>query len=227
MAKAMLPSLPSLPPNPDRQRRRPRRSSAPPFLPPSSPLNPASPALPPNLVTQKILFGSSSTLASQHGPSLALHVGSEMTTVNLEDVLYRQSDDGVDYGNVASLTDDNILRKKFGRFHGFGICEGNMFKDGGGNLIREGLRHRNHYNRVDRRRSHKPETRTNCEPRICIYLDRSNNIWRVKKVITEHNHALTHPGMVHLILNFRSMTEAAKAQIDGMQGYGISTSKMM
>ncbi|XP_016207062.1 protein FAR1-RELATED SEQUENCE 5-like [Arachis ipaensis] len=170
-----------------------------------------------------------------------------MVTVNLEDVLYTRNDDGVNYGDVASLTDDDILRKvfrteedaydfyqKFGRFHGFGICKGDMFKDGGGNLIRrrffcnrEGLRHRKHYNRVDRRRPHKPETRTNCEARMCIYLDRSNNIWRVKKVITKHNHALTHPGMVHLIPNFRSMTEAEKAQIDGMQGCGISTSKTM
>ncbi|XLS50914.1 hypothetical protein HN51_011591, partial [Arachis hypogaea] len=34
-----------------------------------------------------------------------------MATINLEDVLYTRSDDGVDYGDVASLSDDNILRK--------------------------------------------------------------------------------------------------------------------
>ncbi|RYR38332.1 hypothetical protein Ahy_A09g043359 [Arachis hypogaea] len=33
--------------------------------------------------------------------------------------------------------------------------------------------------------------------------------------------------MVHLIPNFRFMTEAAKAQINGMQWCGISTSKTM
>ncbi|XP_057724100.1 protein FAR1-RELATED SEQUENCE 5-like [Arachis stenosperma] len=170
-----------------------------------------------------------------------------MTTVNLKNVLYTRSDDGVDYEDVASLTDDDILRKvfrtkedaydfyqKLERFHGFGIRKGDMFKDGGGNLIRrrlfcnrEGFRHRKHYNRVDRMRLHKPETRINCESRMCINLDRSNNIWRVKKVIMKHNHALTHLGMVHLIPNFWSMIKAAKAQIDGMQGCGISTSKTM
>ncbi|RYQ82114.1 hypothetical protein Ahy_B10g100704 [Arachis hypogaea] len=114
-----------------------------------------------------------------------------MATVNLEDVLYTRSDNSVDYGDVASLTDDDILRKvfpseedaydfyqKLERFHGFGIRKGDIY--------------RKHYNRVDRRKPHKLETRTNCEARICIYLDRSNNMWRVKKVITKHNHALTH-----------------------------------
>ncbi|XP_072087245.1 protein FAR1-RELATED SEQUENCE 5-like [Arachis hypogaea] len=128
-----------------------------------------------------------------------------MATVNLEDVLYTRSDDGVDYGDVASLTDDDILRK----------------------VLRTEEDAYDFYQKLGRRRPHKPETRTNCEARMCIYLDRSNNIWRVKKVITRHNHALTHPGMVHLIPNFRSMTEVAKAQIDGMQGCGISTSKTM
>ncbi|RYR68216.1 hypothetical protein Ahy_A03g014696 isoform A [Arachis hypogaea] len=159
------------------------------------------------------------------GVGFRLGLGIQMATINLEDVLYTRSDDGVDYGDVASLSDDNILRKvllteenaydfyqKFGRFHGFGICKGNMFKDGGENLIRQrffcnrkGLRHRKHYNRVDRKMPHKLETMTNCEARM------SNNIWRVKKVITKHNHVLTHHGMVQLIPNFQSMTEAAKA----------------
>ncbi|RYR21471.1 hypothetical protein Ahy_B03g066770 [Arachis hypogaea] len=155
-------------------------------------------------------------------------VGMLIETVNLKDVLYTRSDDGVDYGDVASLTNDDILRKifptkeyaydfyqKLGRFHGFRSRKGDI----------EGLRHRKHYNRVDRRRPQKLETRTNCEARMCIYLDRSNNIWRVKKVITKHNHALTNHGTVHLISYFWSTTEAAKAQINGMQGCEILTSK--
>ncbi|XLR53438.1 hypothetical protein S83_004110, partial [Arachis hypogaea] len=36
-----------------------------------------------------------------------------MATINSEDVLYTRSDGGVDYGDVASLTDDDILRKVF------------------------------------------------------------------------------------------------------------------
>ncbi|KAL4274733.1 hypothetical protein HN51_057559 [Arachis hypogaea] len=103
-----------------------------------------------------------------------------MATVNLEDVLYTRSDNSVDYGDVASLTDDDILRKVF------------PSEEDAYDFYQKLERYRKHYNRVDRRKPHKLETRTNCEARICIYLDRSNNMWRVKKVITKHNHALTH-----------------------------------
>ncbi|RYR54022.1 hypothetical protein Ahy_A06g029272 isoform D [Arachis hypogaea] len=64
------PSPPSSPPNPGPQRRRCPRSSAPPLLPPSLPPNPGPPSSPPNPVTRQVLFGSSSSLASRHGPSL-------------------------------------------------------------------------------------------------------------------------------------------------------------
>ncbi|XP_016163712.1 protein FAR1-RELATED SEQUENCE 5-like [Arachis ipaensis] len=38
---------------------------------------------------------------------------------------------------------------------------------------------------------------------------------------------MTHLGMVHLIPSFRSITDTAKAQIDGFHGCGISTAKTM
>ncbi|RYQ91627.1 hypothetical protein Ahy_B09g097610 [Arachis hypogaea] len=97
-----------------------------------------------------------------------------------------------------------------------------MFKDEEGNLVqknffcnRGGQRDKKYYNMVDRKRPHKPETRTNCEARM------------VKKVILNHNHEMTHPVTVHQISSFRSMMDTAKAQIDGFQGCGISTVKTM
>ncbi|XP_057739870.1 protein FAR1-RELATED SEQUENCE 5-like [Arachis stenosperma] len=153
----------------------------------------------------------------------------------------------VDFGDVADITKNDILRKVFrsegdayvfykrlGKFYRFGIRRGDMFKDEKGNLVqrrffcnREGQRDKKHYNRIDRKRSHKPETMTNCEARICIYLDKESSLWKVKKIILNHNHDMTHPGMVHLITGFRSVTDAAKAQLDGFQGCGISTAKIM
>ncbi|RYR49367.1 hypothetical protein Ahy_A07g035845 isoform C [Arachis hypogaea] len=153
----------------------------------------------------------------------------------------------VDFGDVADITENDILRKVFrseddayefykrlGKFYGFGIRRGDMFKDEKGNLVRrrffcnrEGQRDKKHYNRIDRKRPHKPETRMNCEARMCIYLDKDSSLWRVKKIILNHNHDMTHPGMVHLITSFRSLTDAAKAQLDGFQGCGISTAKTM
>ncbi|KAL4300858.1 hypothetical protein AHAS_Ahas17G0242900 [Arachis hypogaea] len=79
----------------------------------------------------------------------------------------------------------------------------------------KGLRDAKHYNRLDRRKVHKPETRTNCEARFSIYLDNSASSWRVRKIDNKHNHELTLRCMVHLIVKYRSLIDAAKAQIDG------------
>ncbi|XLR02936.1 hypothetical protein S83_069134 [Arachis hypogaea] len=54
-----------------RRRRRPR-SQAPQLLPPSSLPNPDPPSSPPDPVTRQVLAGSSSLLASRHGPSSVL-----------------------------------------------------------------------------------------------------------------------------------------------------------
>ncbi|XLS76675.1 hypothetical protein HN51_033540 [Arachis hypogaea] len=54
-----------------RRRRRPRYQ-APQLLPPSSSPNPDPPLSPPDPVTRQVLAGSSSLLASRHGPSSGL-----------------------------------------------------------------------------------------------------------------------------------------------------------
>ncbi|XLT76192.1 hypothetical protein HN873_032466 [Arachis hypogaea] len=54
-----------------RRRRRPR-SQAPQLLPPSSPPNPDPASSPPDPVSREVLAGSSSLLASRHGPSSVL-----------------------------------------------------------------------------------------------------------------------------------------------------------
>ncbi|KAL4398437.1 hypothetical protein AHAS_Ahas01G0291800 [Arachis hypogaea] len=63
-----------------------------------------------------------------------------MTTVNLEDVFYTRSDDGVDYRDIGSLTGDDILRKIFPN-------EKYAY-----NFYQKLGRHKKHYNRVDRKR---------------------------------------------------------------------------
>ncbi|RYR25936.1 hypothetical protein Ahy_B02g059984 [Arachis hypogaea] len=107
--------------------------------------------------------------------------------------------------------------------HGFGVQKGDSGKDCEGNLVRyrffcnkKGLRERKHYDRVDRRREHKPKTRTNCKAMLLV-----------RKLVTEHNHELTPTGMVHLIANHRGLTEIVMSQIDGMQVHGIATAKIV
>ncbi|MED6122211.1 hypothetical protein PIB30_117302 [Stylosanthes scabra] len=156
-------------------------------------------------------------------------------------------DDCTDYGDVIELTPESIMwklfrsedaayefYKRFGKCYGFGIRKADFGKDDSGRVIRRrffcnraGLRDPKHYNRLDRRREHKPETRSNCEAKLSIYLDVEATVWRVRKVVMEHNHDLTPAGMIHMMPNFRNMTDSSKAQINGMQDHGITTSKIL
>ncbi|RYR27196.1 hypothetical protein Ahy_B02g061533 [Arachis hypogaea] len=152
-----------------------------------------------------------------------------------------------EYENVARLDVEDIKRmhwdsvdaayefyRRLGMCHGFGVRKGDSGKDCSGNLIRyrffcnkKGLKDGRHNDQVDRRRAHKPETRTNCEAKLSIYFDKTERCWKVRKVVTEHNHDLTPASMVHLIANHREMTDATKAQIDGLRASGIATSKIV
>ncbi|XP_015944324.1 protein FAR1-RELATED SEQUENCE 5-like [Arachis duranensis] len=74
---------------------------------------------------------------------------------------------------------------------------------------------------------HKPETQTGCQAKLSVYLDKNENNWKVRKVVTKYNHELAPVRMVHLIASHRKLNEAAKAQIDGMHAHGIATSKIL
>ena len=118
------------------------------------------------------------------------------------------------------------------KFVGFSIQKGDV--DELSNLVRQrlfcnraGLREKKHYMRVDRKRDHKPETRTNCLAKLSVYLDKSSGTWKVSKMVEAHNHELTARNFVHLIPNHRRMTNADKAQIESMHRHGIPTSQIM
>ncbi|KAL4344328.1 hypothetical protein AHAS_Ahas11G0167400 [Arachis hypogaea] len=156
-------------------------------------------------------------------------------------------DECCDFEDLGALSVDDILKKvwvsvesayefyrRFGKMHGFSVRKGDSGRDCEGNLVRyrffcnkEGLRERKHYDRIDRRGEHKPETRTNCKVMLSVFLDKNDNCWKVRKLVTEHNHELTPAGMVHLIANHRGLTETTKSQIDGMQAHCIATAKIV
>ncbi|XP_016173287.1 protein FAR1-RELATED SEQUENCE 5-like [Arachis ipaensis] len=153
----------------------------------------------------------------------------------------------LDFGDVEGLAVEDIMQKtfrtdddsyefykNFGQYHGFSVRKGDSRRDDDGNVRRmsffcnkEGLRDPKHYNRLDRRRVHNPETRTNCNAKFSVHLDKSASVWQVRKINNNHNHELTPQVMVHLIPKYRSLTERAKAQIDGFRECGISTAKTM
>ncbi|KAL4330214.1 hypothetical protein AHAS_Ahas13G0377700 [Arachis hypogaea] len=68
---------------------------------------------------------------------------------------------------------------------------------------------------------------TNCEAKLSVYLDVLSGIWRVRKIVLDHNHDLTPVYMVHMMMNFREISCSAKVQIFGMQAHGVPTSKIL
>ncbi|XP_072066661.1 protein FAR1-RELATED SEQUENCE 5-like [Arachis hypogaea] len=135
-------------------------------------------------------------------------VSSDADEFDVEQLDPSGQDDLSNYGDVFGLTAAKIENKvfrteerayefymRFGKCHGFGVRKGDYGKDDDRNVIRRrffcnraGLRDEKHYNRLDRKRFHKPETRTNCQAKLSIYLDKESSNWKVWKVILEHNH---------------------------------------
>ncbi|RYQ95178.1 hypothetical protein Ahy_B08g090240 isoform B [Arachis hypogaea] len=109
---------------------------------------------------------------------------------------------------------------KYARDMGFAVRKRDLSRDKDGNLNRkyyvcnrQGTRDPKHYRLLDRKRNHKPETRTGCKARCFIYLDKLSMKWRVKTLEEEHNHPMIPEQFVHLISNHRKLTEADKARI--------------
>ncbi|XP_025684582.1 protein FAR1-RELATED SEQUENCE 5-like [Arachis hypogaea] len=166
---------------------------------------------------------------------------------DLRKVELLSDEDGREYGYVTGLTAEDIMKKVFrseehayeffgrlGKCNGFGVRKGDYAKDEDGSVVRRrffcnraGLRDGKHYNRLDRKRCHRPETRTNCQALMSVYLDKGSSVWKVRKVILEHNHELIPTGMVHMIRSFRAISGSAKAHMDGMHTYGFPTSKIL
>ncbi|RYQ95670.1 hypothetical protein Ahy_B08g091012 [Arachis hypogaea] len=115
-------------------------------------------------------------------------------------------EDASDYEDVAKLGAEEICKKifhteqrayefytKFGKWHGFGVRKGDYGKDEEGMITKR----RFFCNRIGLR----DETTQR----------------KVRKVISEHNHDLTSKGMVHMIPQFRGISEVAKDHIDDFE----------
>ncbi|KAL4275240.1 hypothetical protein AHAS_Ahas20G0087400 [Arachis hypogaea] len=91
----------------------------------------------------------------------------------------------------------------------------------------QGLQEKKHYERVDRKRPYKPETRTNCNAKLVVFLDKSCGKWRTKALVEEHNHDLASPTFTNVITLHRKITEGHKAHIHSMHEAGFQTTQMM
>ncbi|RYQ99151.1 hypothetical protein Ahy_B07g087035 [Arachis hypogaea] len=123
---------------------------------------------------------------------------------------------------------------KYARDMGFAVRKRDLSIDEDGNLNRryyvcnrQGTMDLKHYRLVDRKRNHKPETRTGCKAHCSVYLDKLSTKWRVKTLEEEHNYPMIPEQFVHLISNHRKLTEADKARIVCMKEFGFQTSQIV
>ncbi|RYQ98360.1 hypothetical protein Ahy_B08g094407 [Arachis hypogaea] len=120
---------------------------------------------------------------------------------------------GADHGCHHGMRTTHIMMKV--GCMGVGVRKGDSQKDDIRNLIRR-----------RQEEGTQQENRTNWEAKFSIYLDKSASLWHVRKLDNNHNHNLTY-WIVHLIPRYCPMTDAAKAQLNGLNECGILTVKSL
>ncbi|KAJ1375732.1 FAR1 DNA-binding domain [Sesbania bispinosa] len=142
---------------------------------------------------------------------------------------------------LFDLSADEILLREFGseqeaydfyecyaNYHGFVVRKDDVTKDIRGNVImrqfvcnREGLRNKKHFLRVDRKREHRPLTRTRCQAKLRVHYHHNSLKWKVVSFEQSHNHELAPSRYVHLHPAYRGLTDCDKAQVDRLHGHGL------
>ncbi|RYR62214.1 hypothetical protein Ahy_A04g019625 [Arachis hypogaea] len=109
---------------------------------------------------------------------------------------------------------------------GFSVEKGDSIKDEEGNIVRkffyynwQGLR--------EKKRPHEPETRTNCNAKLVVFLDKRCGRWRTKALVEKHNNDLASPAFTNLMAPHRKITEGHKAHIHSMHDASFQTTQIM
>ncbi|KAJ1381857.1 FAR1 DNA-binding domain [Sesbania bispinosa] len=191
--------------------------------------------------TEPVIDFTTDDSVSEDDIELTDSVSEEDTEQNENDE--KKESNAVDVQNkrMFELSADDMMCKEFGseeeayefyklyaKYHGFVVRKDDVTKDIRGNIImrqfvcnREGLRNKKHFMRVDRKREHRPLTRTRCNAKLRIHYYHKSQIWKVVSFEQCHNHELTPSRYVHLHTAYRSLSQADKAQVDSLHGYGI------
>ncbi|QHO38314.1 hypothetical protein DS421_4g119270 [Arachis hypogaea] len=129
--------------------------------------------------------------------------------------------------------DAYLVYKEFARMKGFGVRKGNVGRVDGVLVRRDffcrrqGTRHPKHYDRPERVREERLESRTDCKAKLKIYYDVQRSVWKVRTIFDKHNHELAPAMFSYLLPSHRKMSNGDKAQVDSMKQFGIPTSKIM
>ncbi|KAJ1387478.1 Zinc finger, CCHC-type [Sesbania bispinosa] len=167
-------------------------------------------------------------------------VGNQNEAVD-EDLTYEQ------YKSIIDLTANDVRGMEFGsdehackfydsyaRCHGFVARKDDIKRDAKDNIImrqlvcnKEGLRNKKHFIRLDRKRPHRPITRTSCQAKLRVHFDYKRSKWTVLSFVETHNHYLCPPKYRHLIPAHRKMGDTDKAQAESLHSYGVRTCHIM
>ncbi|XP_016164658.1 protein FAR1-RELATED SEQUENCE 5-like [Arachis ipaensis] len=133
----------------------------------------------------------------------------------------------------ATEEDAYAAYKEFAKIRGFGVRKGDVARVDGVLIRRDffchrqGTRHAKHYDRPERVREERLESRTDCKAKLKIYYDMQHSVWRVRTIVDEHNHELAPAVFARLLPSHRKMSDGDKAQVDSFKQFGIPTSKIM
>ncbi|KAJ1430921.1 MULE transposase domain [Sesbania bispinosa] len=148
---------------------------------------------------------------------------------------------------IIDLTSDDISALEFcsendafnfyfsyARCHGFAVRRDDVIKDSKGMLImrqflcsRAGKRDKKHLIRLDRKKEHRPLTRTNCQAKLRVRFDYKTGKYKVVSFLDSHNHELTPAKFVPLIPAYRGLSDGDKAQVDALHSHGVRPCQIM
>ncbi|WJX66996.1 hypothetical protein P8452_51497 [Trifolium repens] len=92
---------------------------------------------------------------------------------------------------------------------------------------KHGYKDKKHLCKIDRKREHRRLTRTGCTARLRVQYKSKKDRYVVSIFEEGHNHELTPSKYVHLHPIYRQISEADRAQIDGLQSHGVRTCHIM
>ncbi|XP_058757154.1 putative protein FAR1-RELATED SEQUENCE 10 [Vicia villosa] len=159
----------------------------------------------------------------------------EFTSVNGDgsdrDTLEKEDCNG--HKCLSEVTDEDIRAMEFSteeeaiqfyityaHFHGFAVRKDDVVRDHERKIVvrqllcnKEGKSERKNKKNEDK---YRQTMRTGCLARFRVAYDYVRKVWRVTKFESSHNHELTPARFIHLIPNYRKLSEADKQVVNGL-----------
>jgi hypothetical protein len=160
------------------------------------------------------------------GDAVARHSKVRFDSMTADDIR------SMEFSNLSEAYD---FYYRYGKYYGFPIRKSDNRRSKCKTKItmkqyvcnKAGLRDTKHLVRLDRKIEHRRTSRTNCQARFRVKYHAAKGKYVVAIFVEAHNHELTPARFVHLHPLFRNISEADKAQIDGLQSHGIRTCHIM